>query len=103
MNHQEVNCEIVSDRDARFTSAFWNSLTDYLGVSRLMSTPYHPQTNGACERLNQTLIQMLRCLSCNLPNTPWPNFLPFCEMVYNNTKVAKFIKGLKISHTIHWL
>lgn len=42
---------IVCDRDKVFTSIFWNSLFEKLGVQLMFSSAYHPQT----ERLNQCL------------------------------------------------
>jgi hypothetical protein len=52
--------EIISDRDKLFTSNFWKSLMDQLGIHQKMSTAYYPQTDGQTERLNQTLEQYLR-------------------------------------------
>jgi len=37
---------IVSDRDPRFTSRFWQSLQAALGTKLTMSSAYHPQTDG---------------------------------------------------------
>jgi transposase InsO family protein len=50
---------IVSDRDSKFTSQFWNELSKVLGQRLLMSTAYHPQTNGSSERAIQTMSQVL--------------------------------------------
>nr|GEW64803.1 putative reverse transcriptase domain-containing protein [Tanacetum cinerariifolium] len=51
---------IISDRDNRFTSHFWQSLHEALGTQLDMSTTYHSQSNGQDERTNQTLEDMLR-------------------------------------------
>ena len=40
---------IVSDRDTKFTSQFWTELSRLLGQQLLMSSSYHPQTDGSSE------------------------------------------------------
>lgn len=37
---------IISDRNVRFTSTFWQSLFKLMNTSLLMSTAFHPQTDG---------------------------------------------------------
>jgi hypothetical protein len=41
-------------------SAFWKALHKLTGVKLKMSTAFHPQTNGASERMNKTVNQSLR-------------------------------------------
>ncbi|GJS14328.1 putative reverse transcriptase domain-containing protein [Tanacetum coccineum] len=55
-----VSVSIISDRDSRFTSRFWQSMQEALGTKLDMSTAYHPQTNGQSEHTIQTLEDMLR-------------------------------------------
>jgi len=43
---------IVSDRDRVFTSQLWQALFKMAGVKLLMSTSYHPHTDGQTERVN---------------------------------------------------
>ncbi|KAJ8481084.1 hypothetical protein ONZ51_g6252 [Trametes cubensis] len=52
--------EIVSDRDKLFVSRFWTALHQLTGVKLKLSTAYHPETDGASERTNKSLIQALR-------------------------------------------
>ncbi|GKE28220.1 putative reverse transcriptase domain-containing protein [Tanacetum coccineum] len=42
----EVPVSIISDRDGRLTSRFWQTLQKALGTRLDMSTAYHPQTDG---------------------------------------------------------
>ncbi|GKA09867.1 putative reverse transcriptase domain-containing protein [Tanacetum coccineum] len=59
-----VLISIISDRDSRFTSRFWQSMQEALGTRLDMSTAYHPQTDGQSERTIQTLEGMLRAVRC---------------------------------------
>ncbi|KAD2394100.1 hypothetical protein E3N88_41077 [Mikania micrantha] len=54
-----VPMSIISDRDSRFTSRFWQSMQKALGTRLDLSTAYHPQTDGQTERTIQTLEDML--------------------------------------------
>ncbi|GKF06553.1 putative reverse transcriptase domain-containing protein, partial [Tanacetum coccineum] len=54
-----VLMSIISDRDGRFTSRFWQTLQKALGTRLDMSTAYHPQMDGQSERTIQTLEDML--------------------------------------------
>lgn len=46
--------------------------------------PYHPQGNGACERMNQTIISMLNTLELR-EQLRWREHLPGLVHAYNNT------------------
>ena len=52
--------ELVSDRDPRFTAAFWQSVFRTLGTRLKMSTSDHPETYGQTERTNRKLEKILR-------------------------------------------
>ncbi|CAA0841268.1 Unknown protein, partial [Striga hermonthica] len=57
-----VHVTIMSDRDPRFTSRFWQSLHEAMGTKLAFSSAYHPETDGQTERTIQTLEDMLRAL-----------------------------------------
>src|SRR6266511_685843 len=78
---------IVSDRDSKFTSRFWQELFRLLGVKLAMSTAFHPQTDGQTERANRTLEDMLRAF-VNYRQTNWDECLPAAEFAYNNSLQA---------------
>ena len=73
---------IVSDRDPRFTSAFWTSLFELLGTKLQMSTAAHPETDGQTERVNRVLEDVLRSYATSFSS--WSTFLPLAEFALNN-------------------
>ncbi|XP_074314366.1 uncharacterized protein LOC141649579 [Silene latifolia] len=52
--------DIVSDRDSRFLSKFWQELQSLMGTQLKMSTAFYPATDGQTETTIQTLEDMLR-------------------------------------------
>ncbi|GJR24354.1 putative reverse transcriptase domain-containing protein [Tanacetum coccineum] len=62
VSRHEVLVSIISDRDSRFTSHFWQSLQKALGSRLDISIAYHPQTDGQSERTIQTLEDMLHAM-----------------------------------------
>ncbi|KAI3801819.1 hypothetical protein L1987_29936 [Smallanthus sonchifolius] len=79
-----VPLNIISYRDARFTSHFWQSLQTALGTRLDLSTAYHPQTDGQSERTIQTLEDMLRACVIDFGGN-WDSHLSLIEFSYNNS------------------
>jgi hypothetical protein len=73
---------IISDRDKIFTSALWKELFCLIDTKLMMSSAYHPQTDGQTKRLNQCLESYLRCTVHACPNK-WFRWLPLAEFWYN--------------------
>ncbi len=51
---------LISDRGSHFLNDAIVSLTKLFNINHRKTTPYHPQTNGLTERVNQTLVRILR-------------------------------------------
>ncbi|GJT31066.1 putative reverse transcriptase domain-containing protein [Tanacetum coccineum] len=103
-----VPISIISDRDSRFTSRFWQSMQEALGTRLDMSTAYHPQTDGQSERTIQTLEDMLRACVLDFGGS-WDVHLPLVEFSYNNSyhssvRCAPFeaLYGRKCRSPIMW-
>ncbi|GJP52310.1 hypothetical protein CLOM_g11436 [Closterium sp. NIES-68] len=75
---------LISDRDSRFLSRFWQTLFNRLGTKIRLSTAYHPQSDGQTERMNRTLEDGLRAC-VNACQNDWDLHLPDIEFSYNNT------------------
>ena len=76
---------IVSDRDSKFTSSFWDAFITFMGTTLGMSTSYHPQTDGQTERVNRVLNEALRSF-VDATQTDWDRYLPSLQFAYNTAK-----------------
>ncbi len=75
---------IVSDRDTKFTSKFWKELHRLIGVKLLMSTAFHPQTDGTSERMVRTVSQILRA-AVQPDQRDWVQRIPMTEFAINSS------------------
>jgi hypothetical protein len=73
---------IVSDRGSQFTSKFWPELCRRLGVKPLLSTAWHPETDGQTEIANAGLKCYLRAY-VNFTQNDWVDYLPMAELATN--------------------
>ncbi|KAF1318323.1 reverse transcriptase, partial [Globisporangium splendens] len=78
---------IVSDRDPRFTAAFWRELFRLLGTDLAMSTADHPETDGQTERVNRVVEDILRSIAVDHPRD-WSRWLPYAEFAINSSEHA---------------
>jgi hypothetical protein len=76
---------IVSDRDPRFTAKFWEEVQRLLGTKLMMSTAFHPQTDGATERANRTVNGIMRAVIAP-DQKDWVRKLPMVEFAINSAQ-----------------
>ena len=76
--------QFISDQGRNFESDLIKELCKIAGV-KLHTTPYHPQSNGQCERFNSTLCNMLGTLS-DEEKSDWKSHLGCMTHAYNCTK-----------------
>jgi hypothetical protein len=75
---------ILSDCGSQFLSETFKSVCKLLGIKRIHSTSFRPQTNGSNERSHKGLIEYLRSyVDADLSN--WDQWLKFATFVHNTT------------------
>src|SRR3954449_13577894 len=75
---------ILSDRGTHFNNQVVKKLTEKFKINHLLSTPYHPQTNGLVERFNRTLCESLARVS--VKNNDWDLYIAPTLFAYRTTK-----------------
>ena len=76
---------LVSDQGKAFMGHIITHLCDLYGVQKLRTSPYHAQTNGQVERMNQSIIRMIGKLEED-KKACWSKHLPGLLLAYNATR-----------------
>ena len=75
---------LVSDQGKAFTGHLITNLCELYGMQKLRTSPYHAQTNGQVEWMNQTIIHMIGKLKQD-KKARWSEHLPEMLSTYNGT------------------
>ena len=78
---------LISDQEKALMGHIIIHLCDLYGVQKLRTSPYHAQTNGQVERMNQTIIHMIGKLEED-KKACWSEHLPELLLAYNATHSA---------------
>ena len=73
--------ELLSDRGTNFLSTLVQEICKALGVKKVNTSGYHPQTDGLVEKFNSTLTAMI-AKSCDIKERDWDDRLPFLLFAY---------------------
>lgn len=76
--------ELLSDRGASFLSKLVAEVCSLMGIKKLNTTAYHPQTDGLVERFNRTLLDML-LKTVKSGGQDWDVRLPYVLFAYRAT------------------
>jgi hypothetical protein len=79
--------KIISDRDPRFMADSFQQALTLMGIKSAPSTAFHPQTDGATERVNQEIEAYLSIFASVNPET-WSDLLPLVEFTHNSRQHA---------------
>ena len=73
--------QLLSDRGANFLSDLIRGVCDILGVKKINTSGYHPQTDGLVEKFNSTLVNMIaKCCQAR----DWDEHLPYLLFAYRS-------------------
>ena len=75
----------MSDQGREFCNDILKEMCYYLNIKKIRTTPYHPQSNGAVERVHQVLRRMIGKLD-NKRCKKWPDHLGTITHAYNSTR-----------------
>ena len=75
----------MSDQASEFMGQVISELCDLLGIIKIRTSPYHPQTNGAVKRVHQTLRRMIAKMDPE-KRAKWPSHLGPILIAYNATR-----------------
>ena len=82
---QGVPLELISDNGGEFNSLLTSVIEQQYGYKHIFITPYHPQSNGKCERINQSIKSMLNKTIQENEST-WELSLQKCVFAYNSSR-----------------
>ena len=75
---------LMSDQGTKFCGNIITAMCSLLGVEKIWTTPYHPQTNGSAKRVHQTLQCMIGKLDPE-KRRKWPAHIGLIIIAYNST------------------
>ncbi|UYV62975.1 hypothetical protein LAZ67_2002703 [Cordylochernes scorpioides] len=76
---------IITDNGKNFNSKEFKRCLKVHNIKQTLTTPYHPQSNGMCEKVNGTIMTKLRAALLDKPKVKWSTLLPKVITDYNNT------------------
>ena len=74
---------LLTDQGSVFTSRLTKTMSQQFGISKIQTTPYHPESNGALERFHASLKGMLKRCGSDLKN--WDKSLKYLLFAYRST------------------
>src|SRR4051812_22935718 len=98
--YKEIICQhsylqkILTDWETHFKNQLVKALMQQFEIQHLLSTPYHPQTNGLVKHFNRTLCEFLAKLSKQ--KEEWDQYIALTLFAYQKatqatTKITPFM------------
>ena len=80
--------ELVSDQGRQFKSKLVKAMAELYDIKLNYTSPYHPQTNAACERMNSFIVKTIRAY-CKPDQSDWPDLIPAVMMAYRSMPATR--------------
>ena len=74
---------LLTDQGSVFTSRLTKAMCSQFGITKIQTTPYHPQSDGALERFHASLKGMLKRSGCEIKE--WDRLLKYLLFAYRST------------------
>ena len=82
---------LLTDNGSEFASEVFNNVLNLYGIKHSYSSPYKPACNGAVERANRTISELLRCL---VEEAGMINLVKLCKCTTTHTiQSVSYIQG----------
>ena len=82
-----ISESVLSDRDARFTSQFWDAVVKMLPMKGIMTTAFHPRGNGGIEGKHR-IVDMAMTAIVDIRQNNWVQCVPHVQFRMNATVSA---------------
>jgi hypothetical protein len=100
--------KLLTDQGSNFMSELFASMCKELQITQLRTSPFHPQSNGRCERVHRTVSQILSHY-VNAKGNDWDRWLAFAVSAYNTSKHSstefsphEVVFGSPMRSPFHW-
>ena len=80
---------LTSDCGKQFTSKIWKEVMEILGIKHILTSTYHPQSNGKVKRMHRTLKNSLRSRLDG--KADWIKHLPFVLLGLKSVSIDRLV------------
>jgi Chromo (CHRromatin Organisation MOdifier) domain len=82
LRFHDIPVDIISDRDSKFTSRFWETLMELHGTKISLTSAFRPQSDGQTEICNKFIQEYLKLYIGN-DAREWSQYIGTMERAYN--------------------
>lgn len=86
-HEKKLKC-LQSDNGGEYMGKEFQQFLEEAGIDRRLIVPHNPEQHGKAEKLNQTLLQVARCMliHAGLPSMFWPAAIEFANFLRNRAR-----------------